>query len=721
MPGFFTPGGFDDPSLPVNSALRQRIALAMLSAKKGYPKTLGEGLTAIGDALGDRSMMRRLAEADVASQREIMGSPDTPAAPQPTAAYTPGDVTRSAYANERTAEPPARAETPLYTAPSQPSSMLASATPSGLTAPQPTLRDLRTDQTAEGAGAGASPSSSSPASEEAGGYNVIDAQAGTRMQQAPAGVRDAIARNVKSPDMQAYYGNLAAGEDPTGRSVSRSGARGFFQFTPGTARQYGLANPNDPDAATKAVQQFTIDNAAQFEKINGRPPTMQELAVMHQQGGVTGARMVAGTGNAPPRNLLLNNIAANASPQQAVARINNYYGMPDRTVDPRAGVAQALMAQQGGQRPPIMNADDQQQAALPPQRQMAPQMPAAAPPQMQIAQAPPVQPAPQAGYVMPDFGNLKQPNLIPKSEREMQLEQEVGRQMMQAPEYAPYGRKAQELATLKANREYEQARQNEVWKEQLQAKRAWDLEQQKQKAGAAENIARTEREQAQANAARLVDPDGKMVMGPDGVLRPPRTEGVANQLPTAKLNEADKKTVSFYSSMKLAEEQLKGKEQILANGLQDEALGKTPFVGNALMRRQYRMAKNAAELWVDQYNIHQTGAASRDNEWDRRFRNTIPRYGDDAAAIEQKRQSREAIMQGLYTGLGTQSGRAVADAAVKDNLTRLQNTRDTLNNEMKDRFPDAVRGTVKTRIRNGKKETRVFDGKNWLESTDGSD
>jgi len=376
----------------------------------------------------------------------------------------------------------------------------------------------------------------------------------------------------------------------------------------------------------------------------------------------------------------------------------------------RAGVAQALMAQQGGA-PPVMNADDQQQAALPPaQRQVAPQM--------QIAQAPP---APQAGYVMPDFGNLKQPGMIQPSAREYELDQKIRAMTIRGNPYATTGRDAQELAFLRQNREYEQARQNEAWKEQLQAKRAWDLEQQKQKAGAAENIARTEREQAQANAARLVDPDGKMVMGPDGVLRPPRTEGVANQLPTAKLNEADKKTVSFYSTMKLAEEQLKGKEQILADGLRDEAAGKIPFVGNALMRRQYRMAKNAAEMWVDQYNIHQTGAASRDNEWDRRFRNTIPRYGDDPTIIEQKRQAREGIMQGLYTGLGTQSGRAVADATVKDNITRLQNTRDTLNKEMQDKFPDAVRGTVKTRIRNGKKETRVFDGKNWLESTDGSD
>jgi hypothetical protein len=715
--GFFFPGTAADPS--VNSALRQRIALAMLSAKKGYPRNLGEGLTAIGDALGDRSLMRQLAEADKASQAAILGTPEPPGAPQAKAAYTPGDATRSSYADEDT-EAPARAAMPqrpdtLFTAPSQPSSMLSSATPSGLTAPQATLRDLRTGPAAQGAGAGTIPLGSGPAAsdEEAGGYNVIDAQAGTKMAQSPEYMRAAIARATKNPDMQAFMGSMSAKESPRPGMVSKSGAAGGFQFKPDTAAQYGLSDPNNPDASAQAMLRFTADNAAQFAQRFGRQPTMQELAVMHQQGATGGGDLLAGQGTIP-RNLAANNIPAGATPQQAVGKINSYYGMPNRTVDPRDGVTAALMAPQGGPRPPVMAFDGQPSPATAP-------MPRPAAPPMQVAQAPPAQPAPQAGYVMPDFGDLKQPNMIPKSDREMKLEREVGVQMMQAPEYAPYGPKAQELAILKQNREYEQARQNEAWKEQLQAKRAWDLEQQKQKAGAAENIARTEREQAQANAARLVDPDGKMVMGPDGILRPPKTEGVANQLPTAKLNEADKKTVSFYSTMKLAEEQLKGKEQILATGLQDEALGKTPFVGNALMRRQYRMAKNAAEMWVDQYNIHQTGAASRDNEWERRFRNTIPRFGDDATIIEQKRQAREGIMQGLYTGLGTQSGRAVADAAVKDNLTRLQNTRDTLNNEMKDKFPDAVKGTVKTRIKNGKKETRVFDGKNWLESTDGSD
>ena len=36
---------------------------------KGYPKNIGEGLTAIGDSIGDLGMMRRLEQGDLASRR----------------------------------------------------------------------------------------------------------------------------------------------------------------------------------------------------------------------------------------------------------------------------------------------------------------------------------------------------------------------------------------------------------------------------------------------------------------------------------------------------------------------------------------------------------------------------------------------------------------------------------------------------------------------------
>ena len=60
---FFFPG--DNKNVPQD--LRQKIALAMLMQKqKAYPKTLGEGLGAIGESLGDIGMMRRI-EAEAAA------------------------------------------------------------------------------------------------------------------------------------------------------------------------------------------------------------------------------------------------------------------------------------------------------------------------------------------------------------------------------------------------------------------------------------------------------------------------------------------------------------------------------------------------------------------------------------------------------------------------------------------------------------------------------
>jgi hypothetical protein len=77
---FFTAGNMNDPR--VNSQLRQRIALQMMGqgAKKGYPKNIGEGLTAIGDSLGDIGMARQLAASDIAGQEQATRAVAQPAA-----------------------------------------------------------------------------------------------------------------------------------------------------------------------------------------------------------------------------------------------------------------------------------------------------------------------------------------------------------------------------------------------------------------------------------------------------------------------------------------------------------------------------------------------------------------------------------------------------------------------------------------------------------------
>jgi hypothetical protein len=356
---FFFAG--DNKNVP--QALRQKIAMAMMMQKRAYPKNFGEGLSAIGESIGDIAMMRRLereaADAEKVAQvarGDIAGTAVPPSAPSatPAASYAPPSSIEAEPAvqaiNAATA-PPEPAWGPLSTeAAPLTTTPPAEQPPATMFSPQPTMnRFMQTPPV----GRFTPPTSSRPPPQAAAPppgairdpneYNEIDAQAGFK-RATPGYMQDAIARATPNVDMRAYLGSLTAGEAKNARDTSPTGARGPFQFVPGTARQYGLTNPENLDASARAALKLTQDNAAEFERINGRPPTMAELAVMHQQGGTTGARMVAGTGNASPRNLSLNNVPAGAGPTEAVNRIKNYYGLPDRPVDTRDAVAAQIMA-----------------------------------------------------------------------------------------------------------------------------------------------------------------------------------------------------------------------------------------------------------------------------------------------------------------------------------------------------------------------------------------
>ena len=285
---------------------RRAVATAIASRSRAFPKTVGEGLTYLGESIGDVMSERRLAklEAEQRAQRLAVGQ-SAPPLVAPTG--MPAPVTSAPAAAAGAVTPP-------------------------------------TDQPIVPGAAPTTP----PTKANTG-----------RMSE----VGDAIGRYEPDETMRGYYAQLAGREDPTGgQRVSPTGAAGPFQFTRGTGKQYGLFGDDgtdkrtDIDASVQAVQKLTRDNAKAFAEINGRQPTLSELALMHQQGGVTGARMVAGTGNAPPRNLAVNNVDPNASPQDAVAKIQSYYKMPDATMPEgyaggapsgRDAVTQALLAQDG--------------------------------------------------------------------------------------------------------------------------------------------------------------------------------------------------------------------------------------------------------------------------------------------------------------------------------------------------------------------------------------
>lgn len=266
---------------------RRKIALAMLAqgGRKGYPKTLGEGLTAIGDALGERGQIAALERAQAAFQEQ--SAKDAPS-------LVPGGAA------------PAAAPGPQ-----------AALTPSAAVEPDTATKQL----------------TASAAPPEEGGYNFIDAQAGGRFGPTPGYLQDAIAAREPDPDMQAYYGALSGKEARNAQDVSPTGAAGPFQFTRGTGARYGIpgAARMDPGASTDAVRALTADNAAAFQAKNGRPPTFQELAIMHQQGAGGGMALMAGR-PAPAGNLAVNNMAG-FSPGAAVAKMNRFYGMPGDTAN----------------------------------------------------------------------------------------------------------------------------------------------------------------------------------------------------------------------------------------------------------------------------------------------------------------------------------------------------------------------------------------------------
>jgi hypothetical protein len=300
-------------------AMRQKIALAMLMKKSTAPKTLGEGLYSIGDSLADaygaKTLERQTAEQSAKTDAAISRLDST-------ATGTPSTATTGPRADV-----------------------------------SPLLRDDGTETETD---------VNSPAQRSAAATGVSPAAA-AGFRPAPAYLQPALAASGLPPERQAYLGHLAGREAQSPNEVSSTGAAGPFQFTRGTGAQYGIPGNArfDINRSITAANQLTDDNAAVLEQGLGRPPTPGELALAHQQGAGTAVKMLTGAGNAPARNLAVNN-AGGLGGQDAAQKIMAYYNMPGG--GPRDRTA-AILASRGEQPPtaaatPPTAADTAQEARL---------------------------------------------------------------------------------------------------------------------------------------------------------------------------------------------------------------------------------------------------------------------------------------------------------------------------------------------------------------------
>ena len=160
----------------------------------------------------------------------------------------------------------------------------------------------------------------------------------------------------------------------------------------------------------------------------------------------------------------------------------------------------------------------------------------------------------------------------------------------------------------------------------------------------------------------------------------------------------------------MAEEQLDGKDKILAEGLKDQLAGKVPFAGNKVMSAQYRRAYAAAERFVQGFLRDVSGNAISPEEMVKHQNSFLPRYGDDPATIADKKTARENVIQGMYAGSGP--GSAISDYQTKQRHNEQAATDARLNDEMK----DAPKVVGKVLINPAKPNiSRVWNGKRWEE------
>lgn len=116
---------------------------------------------------------------------------------------------------------------------------------------------------------------------------------------APPEIRDLITRVAQEEGADAEvlltFASIESAFNPNAKN--KSGASGLFQFMPETAADYGLSNPFDAEASTRAAIRLMRDNAGTLRKSLGREPTIGELYLAHQQ-GATGASKLLRNPNA---------------------------------------------------------------------------------------------------------------------------------------------------------------------------------------------------------------------------------------------------------------------------------------------------------------------------------------------------------------------------------------------------------------------------------------
>lgn len=210
--------------------------------------------------------------------------------------------------------------------------------------------------------------------------SIPQAQPGTQPIPLPPGqLGQAIQQVTSDPAEQAYLTNVSGIESDFGRNDadSSTGAKGPFQFVGGTAKAYGLTDPQDPVQAAQATLAYAQDNAKALTAA-GVPVTPENLYLAHNLGGGGAVKLL----NADPSRLAaglvgtkaitVNGMPANSTAGEYITHFANLYDKQSSRLGgsaapsagggsiltPAAAAQQKLMSgifNQANSQPPITN------------------------------------------------------------------------------------------------------------------------------------------------------------------------------------------------------------------------------------------------------------------------------------------------------------------------------------------------------------------------------
>jgi hypothetical protein len=117
--GFFSPGGAglfaffgNEPTSYESLKHRRKIAEALAAQKRGFPKNVGEGLTYLGESIGEAGLNYRLRQAELADSQRVAGASDSLRSPGAgTVSPPPAAATTTVAPGPRAAVSPAVATT----------------------------------------------------------------------------------------------------------------------------------------------------------------------------------------------------------------------------------------------------------------------------------------------------------------------------------------------------------------------------------------------------------------------------------------------------------------------------------------------------------------------------------------------------------------------------------------------------------------------------------